>query len=48
LHFRGNRQHAWANETKAPARLLWTGTLPLFRARAEAPARGSARPKSAK
>ncbi len=48
LHFRGNRQHAWANETKAPARLLWTGTLPLFRARAEAPARGSARPKPAK
>ncbi len=31
LHFRGNRLHAWANETARPARLLWTGTLPLFR-----------------
>lgn len=33
LHFRGNRLHAWANETDRPARLLWTGTLPLFRGR---------------
>ena len=33
LHFRGNRLHAWANETAKSARLLWTGTLPLFRGR---------------
>ncbi len=33
LHFRGNRPHAWWNESKKPARLLWTGTLPLFRGR---------------
>ena len=31
LHFRGNRPHAWSNHTDAPARLLWTGTLALFR-----------------
>jgi transcriptional regulator with XRE-family HTH domain len=34
LHFRGNRPHAWWNESGKPARLLWTGTLPLFRGRA--------------
>jgi len=33
LHFRGNRPHAWRNESGKPARLLWTGTLPLFRGR---------------
>jgi transcriptional regulator with XRE-family HTH domain len=33
LHFRGNRPHAWWNESEKPARLLWTGTLPLFRGR---------------
>lgn len=33
LHFRGNRPHAWWNDSDAPARLLWTGTLPLFRAK---------------
>lgn len=33
LAFRGNRLHAWANDTDRPARLLWTGTLPLFRGR---------------
>lgn len=38
LHFRGNRLHAWANQTDRPARLLWTGTLPLFRSREERPA----------
>lgn len=31
FHFRGNSPHAWANETGEVARLLWTGTLPLFR-----------------
>lgn len=34
LHFRGNRPHAWANHTDKPARLLWTGTLALFRSSA--------------
>lgn len=38
LHFRGNRPHSWANHTDAVARLLWTGTLPVFRSRAERPA----------
>ena len=33
LHFRGNRPHAWRNDSGQPARLLWTGTLPLFRGR---------------
>lgn len=33
LHFRGNRPHAWWNDSGKPARLLWTGTLPLFRGR---------------
>jgi transcriptional regulator with XRE-family HTH domain len=42
LHFRGNRPHAWWNDSGKPARLLWTGTLPLFRGRptlAETPAK---------
>src|SRR5690606_31858863 len=39
LHFRGNRPHSWANHTDQPARLLWTGTLALFRS--------SARPRPA-
>ena len=30
LHFRGNRPHCWSNLTRAPARVLWTGTLPIF------------------
>ena len=33
LHFRGNRPHSWSNHTSAPARVLWTGTLPIFRSR---------------
>src|SRR5690606_29116302 len=39
LHFRGNRPHSWSNHTDQPARLLWTGTLALFRS--------SARPRPA-
>lgn len=31
LHFRGNRLHSWSNETDAPVRLLWSGTLTMFR-----------------
>lgn len=31
LHFRGNRLHRWANETESPVRLLWSGTLTMFR-----------------
>jgi transcriptional regulator with XRE-family HTH domain len=34
LHFRGNRPHSWSNHTDKPARLLWTGTLTLFRSSA--------------
>jgi transcriptional regulator with XRE-family HTH domain len=34
LHFRGNRPHSWSNHTDQPARLLWTGTLTLFRSTA--------------
>lgn len=34
LHFRGNRPHAWSNHTDHTARLLWTGTLTLFRSSA--------------
>jgi quercetin dioxygenase-like cupin family protein/DNA-binding XRE family transcriptional regulator len=34
LHFRGNLPHSWSNLTDQPARLLWTGTLALFRSSA--------------
>lgn len=37
LHFRGNRPHSWTNHTDQPARLLWTGTLTLFRSTARPP-----------
>ena len=37
LHFRGNRPHSWSNHTDQPARLLWTGTLTLFRSTARPP-----------
>jgi len=30
LHYRGNRPHGWYNDSGAPAKLLWTGTLELF------------------
>jgi quercetin dioxygenase-like cupin family protein len=33
FHFRGNRSHAWWNRSARPMRLLWTGTVPLFRSR---------------
>ncbi len=35
LHFRGNRPHSWSNNTHAIARVLWIGTLPMFRSRIE-------------
>jgi len=35
LHFRGNRPHSWSNHTDQPARLLWAGTLTLFRSSAK-------------
>jgi transcriptional regulator with XRE-family HTH domain len=35
LHFRGNRPHSWSNHTNKAARLLWTGTLTLFRSTAQ-------------
>ncbi|WP_417581379.1 helix-turn-helix domain-containing protein [Pelagibacterium sp.] len=31
LHFRGNRSHSWSNETESPVRLMWSGTLTMFR-----------------
>lgn len=34
FHFRGNRPHTWWNDTEQPVRLLWTGTVPMFRPRA--------------
>lgn len=49
VHFRGTRPHSWRNETAETARILWTGTLPLFRAAADtppAPAKPSAKKPS--
>jgi transcriptional regulator with XRE-family HTH domain len=46
LHFRGNRPHSWSNDTDRPARLLWTGTLALFRSRGAGP-RATRQPKTA-
>lgn len=37
LHFRGNRLHSWSNDTDTVARMLWTGTMPIFRSRTEHP-----------
>lgn len=37
LHFRGNRPHAWWNDSGKPARMLWTGTLLMFRSREMTP-----------
>jgi transcriptional regulator with XRE-family HTH domain len=45
LHFRGNRPHSWSNHTDKPARLLWTGTLALFRSTAR-PRPALAKPKT--
>ena len=33
FHFRGNRPHAWWNTSQDTVRLLWTGTVALFRGR---------------
>jgi transcriptional regulator with XRE-family HTH domain len=35
LHFRGSRPHSWWNDSGKTVRVLWTGTLPLFRSRSE-------------
>jgi transcriptional regulator with XRE-family HTH domain len=43
FHFRGNRPHAWWNTCEAAARLLWTGTVALFRPR-HTEAAGAAHP----
>lgn len=43
LHFRGNRPHSWSNDTDRPARMLWTGTLAMFRSRETPSALGSSR-----
>jgi len=36
FHFRGTRPHSWWNSSDATARLLWTGTVALFRPRGKA------------
>lgn len=38
FHFRGNRPHAWSNSGPGQTRLLWTGTVALFRTRLQAAA----------
>ncbi|SFV35061.1 Helix-turn-helix [Devosia crocina] len=45
LHFRGNRPHSWSNHTDEPARLLWSGTLALFRSTARPARQLTAKPK---
>lgn len=45
LHFRGNRPHSWSNHTDEPARLLWSGTLALFRSTARPARQLAAKPK---
>ena len=35
LHYSGATPHSWANESDAPARLLWTGTLAVLQGRRE-------------
>ena len=45
LHFRGNRPHSWSNHTDQPTRLLWTGTLALFRSTAKPPRQVATAPK---
>lgn len=48
LHFRGNRPHSWSNHTDQPARLLWTGTLTLFRSTAKPSRQPPTKPKTGK
>jgi transcriptional regulator with XRE-family HTH domain len=38
FHFRGNRPHTWWNTGDASAKILWTGTIALFRPRGAAAA----------
>jgi transcriptional regulator with XRE-family HTH domain len=45
LHFRGNRPHSWSNDTQHVARVLWTGTLPMFRERTARGARQAPKPR---
>lgn len=33
LHFSGTTPHSWTNQTDVPARILWTGTLPVLQGR---------------
>lgn len=35
IHFRGNRIHSWANEGMESVKLLWAGTLTMFRSSQE-------------
>ena len=45
FHFRGNRPHAWWNVTDRDVRLLWTGTVPLFRPRRDQAVSGQGGPQ---
>ncbi len=38
LHFRGNRPHAWWNDSQETVRVLWTGTVPVYRTTRRNPA----------
>jgi transcriptional regulator with XRE-family HTH domain len=42
FHFRGNRPHTWWNTENVPAKLLWTGTIALFRPRGQPTGRARA------
>lgn len=44
FHFRGNRPHSWWNSTDETVRLLWTGTVALFRPRGNRGASNGAAP----
>lgn len=46
LHFRGNRSHCWSNDTEDPVRLLWSGTLTMFRSSPDGSAFQTERPPS--
>ena len=40
MHFRGSRAHSFANRGDKPARVLWTGTMPILRPRSDADTAG--------
>ncbi|WP_116653435.1 helix-turn-helix domain-containing protein [Pelagibacterium sediminicola] len=46
IHFRGNRIHSWANNSTLPVKLLWAGTLTMFRSSQEGSAFRTASPEN--